>query len=506
MHYVDEGPAGAETVLLLHGQPTWCYLYRTVVARLAACGLRAVAPDLVGFGRSDKPVARTAHSVGRHVEWMAQFVDVLRLRHLTLVVQDWGGPIGLGLLGARPGLVRRVVAANTALHTADAGLAGRLAWACHANADGTVTVEQTLLDYQRLTQEVTPFRPSLFVQGATVSEVPDAVLAAYDAPFPDEASCAGPRQLPLLMGLTPGSECARLNRRTLEVLGRFEGPFLTAFSDGDPGTRRLGGGPARPRPRRRRAGAPHARGRRALPPGGTGRRAGRRGGRGSWGKRPPPDYEAGVDFSAPAVGSRRQRLGLGRRTRPQLRLEGGQLVVDLCILADLVELLLDVVGPAADVLEHARLEQLVEGARARLHGGDLVLRPLEGGAGVVEGLRDAGRALVDRRDRLGRRVLGLEGLLLGPEVVDPFLQRVEGLGELLLLLGQLLELRLHLVDLLLGGRLAGQRLLGQVLPVGGERLLRLVLEVVDGVLELFFLQLEPLLRARRCRPGPAAPG
>ena len=236
MHYVDEGPAGAETVLLLHGQPTWCYLYRTVVARLAACGLRAVAPDLVGFGRSDKPAARTAHSVGRHVEWMAQFVDALRLRHLTLVVQDWGGPIGLGLLGARPGLVRRVVATNTALHTADAGLAGRLAWACHTNADGTVSVERTLLDYQRLTQEVTPFRPSLFVQGATVSEVPDAVLAAYDAPFPDEASCAGPRQLPLLMGLTPGSECARLNRHTLEVLGRFEGPFLTAFSDGDPGT------------------------------------------------------------------------------------------------------------------------------------------------------------------------------------------------------------------------------------------------------------------------------
>ncbi len=236
MHYVDEGPASAETVLLLHGQPTWSYLYRTVVARLAARGLRAVAPDLVGFGRSDKPVARTAHSVRSHVEWMAQFVDALGLHHITLVVQDWGGPIGLGLLGARPGLVRGVVASNTALHTAEAGLAGRLVWACHANADGTVTVARALLDYQRLTQELTPFRPSLFVQGATASEVPDPVLAAYDAPFPDEASCAGPRQLPLLMGLTPGSECARLNRRTLDVLATFDGPFLTAFSDGDPGT------------------------------------------------------------------------------------------------------------------------------------------------------------------------------------------------------------------------------------------------------------------------------
>jgi haloalkane dehalogenase len=236
MHYVDEGPPGAETVLLLHGQPTWSYLYRTVVARLAARGLRAVAPDLIGFGRSDKPRARTAYSVQAHVDWLAQFVDVVGLRALTLVVQDWGGPIGLGVLAAQPGLVRRVVAANTALHTADPALAGRLAWACHAGPDGTVTVEQMLLDYQRLTQELTPFRPSLFVQGATESDVPEAVLAAYDAPFPDESFCAGPRQLPLLMGLTPGSACARLNRHTMGALAVFDRPFLTAFSDGDPGT------------------------------------------------------------------------------------------------------------------------------------------------------------------------------------------------------------------------------------------------------------------------------
>ena len=113
------------------------------------------------------------------------------LADLTLVVQDWGGPIGLGLLSATPGLVRRIVAANTVLHTADADLAGRLEWACHAGPDGTVTVEQMLLDYQRLTQELTPFRPSLFVQGATESDVPDAVLAAYDAPFPDEIVLRG---------------------------------------------------------------------------------------------------------------------------------------------------------------------------------------------------------------------------------------------------------------------------------------------------------------------------
>jgi haloalkane dehalogenase len=236
MHYVDEGPASAGTVLLLHGQPTWSYLYRTMIERLAAQGLRAVAPDLVGFGRSDKPRERAAHSVHGHVGWMAQFADALGLRDVTLFVQDWGGPIGLGVLSERPGLVRRVVAANTALHTADPALAGRLAWPVHADDGTTVTVAQALLDYQRLTQELTPLRPSLFVQGATTSLVPDDVLAAYDAPFPDETFCAGPRQLPLLMGLTPASACARLNRRTFEVLAGFDGPFLTAFSDGDPGT------------------------------------------------------------------------------------------------------------------------------------------------------------------------------------------------------------------------------------------------------------------------------
>jgi haloalkane dehalogenase len=236
MHYVDEGPPGAETVLLLHGQPTWSYLYRTVIEGLVSQGLRAVAPDLVGFGRSDKPLARAAHTVAAHVEWLAGLVGAVGLRDLTVVVQDWGGPIGLGLLTARPGLVRRIVAANTALHTAEASLAGRLTWACHARPDGTVAVEQSLLDYQRLTQELDPLRPSLFVQGATAGHVPDNVLAAYDAPFPDETYCAGPRQLPLLMALTPASECARLNRRTLGALARFTGPFLTAFSDGDPAT------------------------------------------------------------------------------------------------------------------------------------------------------------------------------------------------------------------------------------------------------------------------------
>jgi haloalkane dehalogenase len=237
MHYVDEGPRHGEVVLLVHGQPTWSYLYRTVIPPLTAAGLRVIAPDLVGFGRSDKPLHRADHSVRNQVRWLGACLEALELPSVTAVVQDWGGPIGLGAFSQVPSRLRRVVAANTTLHTADSSLAGRLSWPCHAGEDGTMVVASMLLDYQRMTQELTEFRPGLFVQGATASEVPPAVLAAYDAPFPDEEHCAGPRQLPLLMALTPHSECARVNRATWRFLASFDGPFLTAFSDGDPATR-----------------------------------------------------------------------------------------------------------------------------------------------------------------------------------------------------------------------------------------------------------------------------
>jgi haloalkane dehalogenase len=236
LHYVDVGPKGGRPVLLLHGQPTWSYLYRKVIPELTAGGHRAIAPDFIGFGRSDKPCRRAAYSVRGHTRWLLDFLDTIGLTGITLVVQDWGGPIGLGALAEVPERFAGVVAANTALHTADASLAGALTWACHTMSDGRVAVEPALLDYQRMTQEVAEFRPSHFLQGATQTEVPSDVLDAYDAPFPDETFCAGARQLPVLMGLTPGSECARQNRRTLDALRTFDGPLLTAFSDGDPAT------------------------------------------------------------------------------------------------------------------------------------------------------------------------------------------------------------------------------------------------------------------------------
>jgi haloalkane dehalogenase len=236
MHYIEDGPAHGEPILLLHGQPTWSYLYRTVIPGLVQQGLRVIAPDLVGYGRSDKPVHRTDCTVDLHVGALTELIENLALTGITLVAQDWGGPIGLGALSAQPERLARVVAANTVLHTAGPELAGRLRWACHELPDGTVCLEPSLLDYQRMTQELFPFRASLFVQGATQLELPEEVCAAYDAPFPDETYCAAARQLPLLMGLTPNAASSRMNQRTLEFLAQSTRPFLTAFSDNDPST------------------------------------------------------------------------------------------------------------------------------------------------------------------------------------------------------------------------------------------------------------------------------
>jgi haloalkane dehalogenase len=236
MHYVDEGPPGGDVVLLLHGQPTWSYLYRAMIPPLVARGLRTIAPDFLGFGRSDKPTKRTDYSVRNHIAWLGELLERLDRRRMTLVVQDWGGPIGLGALVNAPDRFDRIVAANTTMHTASASLTGRLGWSCHANDEGEVIVETALLDYQQMTQEFPTFQPSLFVQGATVTDLTTEEVAAYDAPFPDETFCAGPRQLPLLMGLTPSSECARRNTKTLAALAAFEGAFLTAYAKGDPST------------------------------------------------------------------------------------------------------------------------------------------------------------------------------------------------------------------------------------------------------------------------------
>ncbi|HEY5025703.1 MAG TPA: haloalkane dehalogenase [Acidimicrobiales bacterium] len=236
MHYVDTGPREAPVVLLLHGQPTWSFLYRKVIAVLARRGLRVVAPDNVGFGRSDKPSDPTQYTYRRHVDWMTSFVEQLDAGELTLVVQDWGGPIGLGALAAVGERFARVVASNTVLHTSDPALEGLLTWANYGVADGRVVLEESLLDYVQYCLRAPELRASTFLY-ASSGPLPPDVLAAYDAPFPDQSFTAGLRQMTGLIPLTRSDPGARIGRATMEALERWERPFLTAFSDGDPATR-----------------------------------------------------------------------------------------------------------------------------------------------------------------------------------------------------------------------------------------------------------------------------
>ncbi len=235
MHYVDAGPPDGPVVVLLHGQPTWSYLYRTMIPVLNAAGLRTIAPDHIGFGRSDKLTDPTDYTFARHVEWMTSFFDAVDLEQATLFVQDWGGPIGLSALAAVPDRFARIVASNTILHTSDPELADAVTWANHGLGDGRVVLQEALVDYVLFCQRTPQLVPSMFVD-AVAGPLPDDVKAAYDAPFPDRSYEAGLRQMTSLIPLTGNDPGAAIGRRTWEVLRRWERPFLTAYSDADPAT------------------------------------------------------------------------------------------------------------------------------------------------------------------------------------------------------------------------------------------------------------------------------
>ncbi len=237
MHYLDEGPADGPVALLLHGQPTWSYLYRTVIPVLTGRGIRVIAPDNVGFGRSDKPARNTDYTFARHIEWTRSLVTGLDLRDITLVAQDWGGPIGFSVLAAETDRFARVVATNTILHTADPDLADQLDFAVNGVGESRVLLEEALVDYLLYTQRAEELRASDFVAATATTPPSRDVLAAYDAPFPDPSYTAGLRQMTALLPLTRNDVGARIGRRTMRALEQFERPFLTAYSDGDPATR-----------------------------------------------------------------------------------------------------------------------------------------------------------------------------------------------------------------------------------------------------------------------------
>lgn len=218
IHHLDEGPRDAAPILCLHGEPSWSYLYRKMIPIFVAAGQRVVAPDLVGFGRSDKPVRREDYTFARHVAWMRGVLEALDLRRATLVGQDWGGLIGLRLVAEHPDRFARVVVANTGLPTGDTPLGPAFdAW-------------------REFSQTTPEFHVGRIVASGCAKELPEAVVAAYDAPFPDDRYKAGARVFPTLVPARPDDPASAANRAAWEVLRGWRKPFLTAFSDLDPVT------------------------------------------------------------------------------------------------------------------------------------------------------------------------------------------------------------------------------------------------------------------------------
>ena len=217
MHYVDEG--SGDPVLMLHGEPSWSYLYRRMIPVFVDAGYRAIAPDLIGFGKSDKLDFRGDYTYEAHVGWVCDFLIALDLRDITLICQDWGSLIGLRLAAENPDRFARLVVANGFLPTGD-------------RPPG-----DAFLAWQKFSQEVPEMPIGAIVNGGCVSDLYADVIAAYDAPFPDESYKEGARQFPTLVPTSPDDPASAANRKAWDVLAQWKKPVLTAFGDSDPITR-----------------------------------------------------------------------------------------------------------------------------------------------------------------------------------------------------------------------------------------------------------------------------
>ena len=219
IHYLDEGPRSTECVLLMHGEPSWCFLYRHMIRILIKAGYRILAPDLVGFGRSDKPAELSDHTYRKHVEWITEWMKLLDLQNITLFCQDWGSLIGLRVAIENQDRFSRIVLSNGGLPT------------------GEQRMRDAFLKWREFSRNSPVFDIKTIIQGGTTTQLSDDILRGYDAPFPDDSFKAGARIMPSLVPISKDDPEHEANKNGIERFRKWKNPFLTAFSDNDPITR-----------------------------------------------------------------------------------------------------------------------------------------------------------------------------------------------------------------------------------------------------------------------------